>query len=64
MTTERKSHFGLPITSQDLRVFGYLRPHWKTILVTHPKETKRPAFAGRFAFRELFVEPREYESNR
>ena len=33
MAAERKSHFGLPITSQDLRVFRYLRPHWKTIAV-------------------------------
>lgn len=33
MDAGRKSHFGLPITSQDLRVFSYLRPHGKTILV-------------------------------
>ena len=33
METGRKSYFGLPITQQDLRVFRYLRPHWKTILV-------------------------------
>lgn len=33
MTDGRKSYFGLPLTREDLRVFAYLRPHWKTITV-------------------------------
>lgn len=33
MSDGRKSYFGLPITRADLRVFAYLRPHWKTISV-------------------------------